>query len=598
MKTNCILLLTTVLCLAILAPAGAGVLGVLEIRGIDNLGDAVLELTQAVGDPVPKEVVTMGLHGVLGTPAGVGLVPNGTLRSLWLDNDSPSGSGALVMPVPDDGSAYLAALADAGWTTESETADGLLQLAAPDVQVLPWKNIYIQKGDGSLLIAPSAADIRQAAAALPTLPAILPVEGVVAMQLYPVALVNAFEPKIRAQMDEAFSAMQDELEPSAAIGRLYMEGYMAAARQIQSFAQGIAVGSGHLNLHMNVTPVGNSLLGRWFATIQPPAPATGVVNLPGALLADTAHLGDLQLLAPTYFRYVKRVFQAMPASMPAETLTTYMDLLKTYWDEIDSDLGIALLPPTRQAPLRMAQYLSLKNPANLRASTATMVSLANEMMTAAMDAAPEAPFHLELVQEEPREYREIPIDRMTYRFQPGEALAQVWPAGRVVEVHIEQAWLPDAVLAGIGGQDITDLLIDRALDGTATSIAENDGWQAFFPRPEPALLELAQIAVFDGLRDYLGLLDTITDDESADFIPAGPGYLGALAYRANDSMMSRLRISLADISAVAQKVQEAQQRAAALHQSQMEAFQQELEADGYDFQELDDDDLDEPAIMD
>ena len=602
MKTNCILLLTTVLCLAILAPAGAGVLSVLEIRGIDNLGDAVVDLSQTVGQPVLKEEVTMSLHKVLGSPAGVGLVPNGTLRILWMDNDSPAGTGALVVPVPDDGSAYLTALEGAGWTIASETTDDLLHLTALGIQISPWGEIYIQKGEGSLLIAPSAADIRQAAAALPTLPAILPAEGVLAMQIYPAALVEAFEPEIREQMDQAFAAMQDDMGPSAAIGRLYMQGYMAVARQIQSVTKGVAVGDGHLSLHLNITPVADSLLARWFATIQTPAPAAGVVNLPGALLAYTAHLGDLHLLAPTYFRYMDRMLQTMPVTMPVGTLANYMDSLKIYWEESGGDFGIALLPPTRQAPLRMAEYLSFKNPTKLRGLTATMVSMANEMMKAAMDSTPEAPLRIELVQEESRDYREIPIDRITYRLQPGEALAQIWPAGRALELSIEQAWLPDAVLVGIGGPDITELLVDRALDGTTTPVAENAAWQAFFPRPEPVRVEGGQIAVFDGLRDYLGLLDTITGDGAAEFIPAGHGYLAGLSYRTQGSVMSRLRFSLADIGAVAKKVEEAQQRAAALHQSRMNAFQQELEAEGYDFQDLDEDldedDIDEPAIMD
>lgn len=593
MQSKFVLLLSALLCLIILAPAGAGVLGVLEIRGIDNLGDAVLDLTQAVGQPVPKEMVTMGLHSVLGTPAGVGLVPNGTLRILWLENGAPTGTGALVLAVPDDGSAYLAALEETAWTIESETVDGLVHLAAPDEQFSLWQEVYVLKGDGTLIVAETAADVRLAAEALPSLPSILPAEGVVAIQICPAALVNAFEPEIREQMDRAFAAIPDETEPSAAVGRLYMQGYLAAARQIQSVVKGIAVGNGNLSLHLNLTPVADSLLAQWIATIKTPAPATGVVNLPGALFVDTLHLGDMQLLAPTYFRYMNRVLQAMPATMPADALANYMEGIKTYWEQSGSDFGIALLPPTRQAPVRIAEYLTLKNPAALRELTASMVSVGNEMMKAAMGTIPEAPFQIELVQEESRDYREIPIDRLTYRLQPGETLATMWPAGRVLELSIEQAWLPDAVLVGIGGQDITDLLVDRALDGTAAPVAENDAWQSFFPHPEPAVVELAQIAVFDGLRNYLGLLDGLTDNTRAEFIPAGPGHLAQLAYRSKNGIMARLRFSLADLSAIVTKVEEAQERAAAARQTQMEALQRELEVEGYDFQELDDDDTDD-----
>lgn len=131
MKSKFALMLSAGLCLAVLSPAGAGVMGVLEIRGMDNVAGAVLELSQAVGQPVPREVITMGVNGLLGSPAGVGLEPNGTIRALWMDNDTPAGALVLQLPVPDDGSAYLSALADSGWTVESETADGLIHLAAP-----------------------------------------------------------------------------------------------------------------------------------------------------------------------------------------------------------------------------------------------------------------------------------------------------------------------------------------------------------------------------------------------------------------------------------------------------------------------------------
>ena len=66
-----------------------------------------------------------------------------------------------------------------------------------------------------------------------------------------------------------------------------------------------------------------------------------------------------------------------------------------------------------------------------------------------------------------------------------------------------------------------------------------------------------------------------------------------LAYRSKNGVMARLRFSLADLSAIVTKVEEAQERAAAARQTQMEALQRELEVEGFDFQELDDDDTDD-----
>jgi len=140
---------------------------------------------------------------------------------------------------------------------------------------------------------------------------------------------------------------------------------------------------------------------------------------------------------------------------------------------------------------------------------------------------------------------------------------------------------------GIGDSGITDQLVDRALDGTATPVSDLDAWKAFFPRPEPGLLEMAHASVFDGLREYLGLLDSVTGEEMAQAIPAGRGNLSWLSYRSPTGIRARMRFGLDDLGAIAQKAREAQQRAAAAQQAQMEQFQRELEEEGYDFQELD-----------
>lgn len=587
MKSKFALMLSAGLCLAVLSPAGAGVMGVLEIRGMDNVAGAVLELSQAVGQPVPREVITMGVNGLLGSPAGVGLEPNGTIRALWMDNDTPAGALVLQLPVPDDGSAYLSALADSGWTVESETADGLIHLAAPAGQFSLWPEAFALKGERTLLAAQAASDVRAAAEAAAELPAILPVEGVAAVQVHPAALVEAYGDRLAAQMQEAFEAVPDEAGDAAAMGRLYIEGYLAVARQIQSVAEGIGVGDGQLRLHVDMTPVAGSRLARWIATIESPSPATGAVNLPGAIFSAAAHLGDLSLIREPYFRYMEQLMGIMGREMSADAMTDYMASLKAYWEQSGSDFGLAVLSPTREAPLRMAEYLSVRNPAALRGLNARMVGAANDLFQASMAAAPSQPVRFELVAGEPREYREIPIDRLIYRLTAGPELSEIWPEGRTLELVLEQAWLPDAVLVGIGGSDITDQLVDRALDGTATPVSDLDAWKAFFPRPDAGLLEMAHASVFDGLREYLGLLDAVTGDEGASFIPAGRGPLSWLSYRSPTGVRARMRFGLDDLGAIAQKAREAQQRAASAQQAQMEQFQRELEEEGYDFQELD-----------
>ncbi len=301
-------------------------------------------------------------------------------------------------------------------------------------------------------------------------------------------------------------------------GRLYIEGHLAVGRQIQSFAEGIGVGEGHLLLHVDMTPVAGSRLARWVATIESPSPATGVANLPGAIFSAAAHLGDLSLIREPYFRYMEQLLGIMGRQMPADSMTDYLESLKAYWENSGSDFGLAVLPPTREAPLRMAEYLSVRNPAALRGLNARMIGAANNLFQASMATAPSQPFTFELVAGESREYREIPVDRMTYRLTAGPDMAKIWPEGRTLELGIEQAWLPDGVLVGIGGSDITDQLVDRALDGAAAPISDLDAWKAFFPRPGSG--GDGRAAVLDGLREYLGLLDSVTGEEMVQAILA------------------------------------------------------------------------------
>lgn len=583
-----LLLLSALLVCLILPAAGAGeLLGVLEIRGIDNLAGAVFDLSRAMGEPVPKEMVTMGIHGALGSPAGLGLEPNGTLRALWLSGETPQGGMAVLLPVQEDGTEYLSALGESGWTTESETADGLLHFQAPAGQFSPFPEVYFLKSDQALIAARTADEARQAGAALADLSPILPAEGVVAFQLRPAALIQVFEPKLQKQMETLFSAAPGQTAETAAMGRLYVRGYLAAGKQVEEFVLGLGVADGNLNVHTRVAPVAGRMLAKWMASLKSPSAAASVVNLPGALFVQTAHLGDLQILAGPYFQYVEELLKILPQEIPAESFAAYMDGAKAYWAQMAGDFGLAVLPPTRQNPLRLAEYVALKNPAALRGLTTQMVGTANEMMKSMMAIEPSQPMTIDLAMGEPRDYRDIPIDRVAYRLTPGEALAGLWPAGRALELTAELAWLPDGVLVGIGGEDITELLVDRALDGTTTPVADLAAWKAFYPSPEPKAVDFSHVALFDSLRTYSELVDSITGDESVNEMPDGPGHLSSLSYLAMDGLMTRVRFSLADLAAIGQKAQEAQQRGQeAARQAQQEAFERMMQEEGYSFDDM------------
>lgn len=576
-KKRNVLILIVLALIASWSPAGAAdspaVMGILEIRGLDTLAGSVFELSKAAGQPMAKEMVTMILYGALGTMPGLGIQPDGAVRAVAFDNGTEKGGIGILLPVENGGEDYLTNLAQAGWETESETADGILHLTAPEGSDLAWNEAYFLKSGATLLAGLNADDVRKTAAAMATLPPVLPVEGDVAWQLRPSALVEAFRPQIQEAMDKGLKAPGMEPE-AAAMMQIYMRGYLALAQQIDEVSMGIGVADGSLNLHGRMAPVAGSTLGKWLGTVRAPSAAVSAINLPGALFAEAGHMGDFNLIAPAYFRYLDEVMKLMPAEVGPDFMKTYVETAKGAYAQMDGDFGFALLPPTKENPLRFVEYVSLKDSAALRALAKQGVQSANEMiqkMFAELGGDEAPPVKFEIALGEPRAYREIEVDKVSYALTLEGEAAQGWPEGLPTRLDIEMAWVPGGMLVSAGDPSLTDSLVDRALDGGGEPLTALPAWQAAYPAPEKNLVDVSHIAIFDAIRAYVGLVDSFTGGDSASAIPAGPGNLESASYVAMNGYMTRVRFSLADIAAIGQKVKEAQEKAIAEMMQQMES---------------------------
>lgn len=579
MKKCAFLVVSLLLWAAALSPATASeILGMAEIRGIDNLSTAAFELTRAVGQPMPKEMVSMGIHAALGTLPGLGIEPNGTLRAVWVEGGM-KGFVFLLLPVANDGADYLASLGQSGWSSLEDSSDDLVHMAPPDNTSLPWEELFFLKRGSTLIAATTADQARIADSLRDQLPPILPAEGVAVLQIRPAALAKVFGPQLTAQMQQAFQAAPGASPDTRAIGDIYARGYLALAGQTEELVLGLGVADNQLNFHSRATPVADSLLAQWLATVQPPSEMASVVNLPDALFVETANLGNVDLLAPAYFRYMDEMLAILPKEIDAATMTAYMDQSKAYWRQMAGDIGIALLPPVDACPIRAVEYIALKDSAALRPLAAQTADMANTMMKSATALQPTQPVTLTLESGDSREYRDIPVDRLTYHVKPGPALQSIWAADRELEIPLELAWLPTGLLVSIGGADLTDALVDRALDGTSAPVSDRAAWQSFFPNPEPRLVDLSHVAIFDSLRDYLQRLDAATGEDFASAVPAGAGNLESLSYVALDGWMTRVRFGLNDLGAIAQKIMEAQQKAMAARFQAMPDPAADLETD-------------------
>ncbi len=587
-KKSAYLMAALLLGTAALSPvAGAEILGMMEIRGIDNLSAAAFELTRTGGKPMPKEIVSLGIHAALGTQPGLGIEPNGTLRAVWAEGGA-KGFAFFLLPVVNGGDDYLASLGQSGWSALDDSTDELVHLAAPGNSFLPWKNCFFLKRGSMLLAAATAEQAHLADSLRDQLPPILPAEGVAAIQIRPSAMAKVFGPQFTAQMQRAFQAAPAAASNIQALGNIYARAYLALASQTEELVLGLGVADNHLNLHSRATPVAGTLLAQWLATLRTPSDMASVVNLPDALYVETANLGDFDLLAPAYFRYMDEVLALLPAGMDPATMTAYIDQSKAYWRQMAGDIGLALLPPGRDCPIRAVEYVGLKDPRALRELTSQMADMADTLMKSAATIQPAQPVSFDLERGESRDYRDIPVDRLSYRLQSDEDVSADW-GGRDLVIPVELAWLPDGVLVSIGGADLTDLLIDRSLDSTSAPVSDRAAWQSFFPNPEPRLVDLTHVAVFDSLRDYLQRLDLATGQEFASAIPEGSGNLESLSYVAMDGLMTRIRFSLDDLGAIIRKIMEAQQKAMSAYSQPMPGGTEEWEAE-MEFPEADEED--------
>ena len=198
-------LLVTILLVGI-CPTGAqsadAVLGILEVRGIDNLANAAATFTEAVGNPVPGEVISQFLLKGLLSETGAGINRLGNMRLIWLDNDDANtGEWVVCLPVEDGGADYLKSLGEAGWANHDGDDSDIQRFTAPDPAPVPWPEIYFAAAGSQLLVSDAPEALRHMQAILPNLPPILPAEGNLALQLRPAAIVDAYSPQIEEFMD-------------------------------------------------------------------------------------------------------------------------------------------------------------------------------------------------------------------------------------------------------------------------------------------------------------------------------------------------------------------------------------------------------------
>jgi len=574
-------LLVTILLVGI-CPTGAqsadAVLGILEVRGIDNLANAAATFTEAVGNPVPGEVISQFLLKGLLSETGAGINRLGNMRLIWLDNDDPNtGEWVVCLPVEDGGADYLKSLGEAGWANDDDGNDGDIQrFTAPDPAPVPWPEIFFAPAGSRFLASGAPGGLAPVEAILPNLPPILPAEGNLALQLRPAAIVDAYSPQIEGVMDTLLKAAGKNLAIAQAYKELTFRTYLAVACAVEEVTYGVGISSSTLNLHARIAPKAGTTLATWLTTLKAPSAKANVVNQPDALFADTMNLGDASLLAGPYYRYYSKVIDILADKLPAAKAQSYLAQSRAIFSLLGGNVSWAIYPPTRQNPFRLVEYIDVKDPVALRAIYSELIALENDVMQAMMSiqADEEMPFTLSLTPGESREVDGVPVDRLVYSLELDEDVAAILPKGIPTKFEIELAWLSDGIIVCFGESELTDQMIASARSGGGSAIQDLPSWKAAHPDPE-ATIGASHVALFDLLRAYVALADQAFGTAYAAEIPDGPGNMACHNYVQDGTLAGRVRIKLADISAAIQKIEEAQARAQQASQANWEKMMRE-----------------------
>jgi hypothetical protein len=213
----------------------------------------------------------------------------------------------------------------------------------------------------------------------------------------------------------------------------------------------------------------------------------------------------------------------LPAGADPAAFRPYVESEKAAYAQLAGDVGFALLPPTKEARCVLSSTPRSRMPPPSAACCRNWSAGANEMASVLAESGEELPFRIELALGEPREFRGIAVDRLTYAFRLDGEMAALWPAAVPTKFAIELAWVPGGLLATVGDAALTDTLVDRALAGDAAPLTARPAWQALYPEPDARLVDTAHVALFDVLRAYLELADAADGGQRAQQVPAYRG---------------------------------------------------------------------------
>lgn len=387
---------------------------------------------------------------------------------------------------PEDRQAFFDLLDAESWTREPDTPEGWQVLVPPSASF----RYHIASIDGKTVISEDPDALRAALDLYPSLPARIPAEGGIAVQIRPDCLQgSAFDPDRIA----------------------------LARRNVDALSAGLGLDSDTFALHAVLAPLPGTDLADYFRSCGPISPATACVNLAGAI---------------AFYADGPAPIESWDAGTPVFVIALDRRLA-------DQSSSIALFPPAESvAPgtIPLPRVLAFTGLADLPTARSSLLSLfASHSDALSLASAPP--------------YRDIPVDTLAIassdallaflsRHIPNSASLAFIGAFAELNPTVSLAWLPDGLLLAANDADdsLLHAAIDAALDGTATPFEATPAFRAAYPEPDGPACAIAHLdlpALLAGLpRQISSFLPAIPDPCSIDFF----AYLAA-----DGSLAARLR---------------------------------------------------------
>lgn len=539
---------------------------VVEVRGVEPVLQAAAQIARFQPGSMELMMLQMGAYSpLLAVPQNSGIDPAGRLMGfLYMDNSSMivdvssqderqfhAGFGAAgsapvfvgMIPLEGDGGTYMANLDQVA--PEMPADDDL-----PEGMSYRVPGMYVLRKGNRVFISDNSEGITRTVQLLQdnVLPRSLPIAGNIAVQLSGKQYAGNFAAGAAMMPDEFAGIFKAQAD---------MYG------QIDTITYGVGLSGGIFRIYVDTKYVQDSVFDRYGKGLKPLSPASRFAIPENALIGFAVNTENSRMINDMYTPYFNTLFTAMASGFAMASaddpqsaaefkkLTDgILNLLNKAMAIEEKETGLALLPPTAEAPFQALLYAVVPDAGTYYqqrwALLQDAVALGKNLVTtfeheADAERIVQAMAAFSITQKEDRDFQGIPIKRSVI----------TWPEEfPIAETLMDSALLKGLVLDSIGSSRALGTALAAYMKKEGTPLTERAFWKALSPNAKPEVFHAAYIHLFDVFRALRQIIPDLEEVLPALPATAGKGSIIATAYRQDGKLLGEVSCSLRDIHAL------------------------------------------------